>query len=59
MQACPTDAIVFGDILNPESQVAKMEQDGRKFEVLEVTGSRPSVFYMTKVWNRDDANAHI
>lgn len=59
MQACPTDAIVFGDILNPESQVAKMEQDGRKFEVLEVTGSRPSVFYMTKVWNRDDANAHV
>ncbi len=59
MQACPTDAIVFGDILNPESQVAKMEQDGRKFEVLEVVGSRPSVFYMTKVWNRDDANAHV
>lgn len=59
MQACPTDAIVFGDILNPESAVAKMEKDGRKFEVLEVVGSRPSVFYMTKVWNRDDANAHI
>ena len=59
MQACPTDAIVFGDILNPESQVAQMEKDGRKFEVLEVTGSRPSVFYMTKVWNREDANAHV
>lgn len=59
MQACPTDAIVFGDILDAESMAAKMEKDGRKFEVLEVTGSRPSVFYMTKVWNREDVNAHI
>ncbi len=59
MQACPTDAIIFGDLLDPESMAAKMEQDGRKFEMLEATGSRPSVFYMTKVWNRDDATAHI
>lgn len=58
-QACPTDAIIFGDLLNVESKVAKMEKDGRKFEVLENVGSRPSVFYMTKVWNRDDANATI
>lgn len=59
MQACPTDAIIFGDLLDPNSKAANMEKDGRKFEVLEVVGSRPSVFYMTKVWNRDDANAHI
>jgi molybdopterin-containing oxidoreductase family iron-sulfur binding subunit len=58
-QACPTDAIIFGDLLDPESRAAKMEKDGRKFEVLENTGSRPSVFYMTKVWNREDENAHI
>ncbi len=58
-QACPTDAIIFGDLLDVNSQVSKMEQDGRKFEVLENVGSRPSVFYMTKVWNRDDANATI
>jgi Fe-S-cluster-containing dehydrogenase component/anaerobic selenocysteine-containing dehydrogenase len=58
-QACPTDAIIFGDVLNSESLVAKLEKDGRKFEVLEATGSRPSVFYLTKVWNRDDATAHI
>lgn len=59
MQACPTDAIIFGDLMDSESKVAKMEKDGRKFEVLEVTGSRPSVFYMTKVWNREDVNEHI
>lgn len=59
MQACPTDAIIFGDLLDENSMAAKMEKDGRKFEMLETTGSRPSVFYMTKVWNRDDATAHI
>lgn len=58
-QACPTDAIIFGDLLDPESKAAKMEKDGRKFEVLENTGSRPSVFYMTKVWNRESATDHI
>lgn len=59
MQSCPTDAIIFGDALDPESKVSKMVKDGRKFEVLEVVGTRPNVFYMTKVWNRDDQNAHI
>lgn len=58
-QACPTDAIIFGDLLDVNSIAAQREKDGRKFEVLENVGSRPSVFYMTKVWNRDDANAHI
>lgn len=59
MQACPSDSIVFGDLLDPESAVSKMEKDGRKFEVLENVGSRPSVFYMTKVWNRDGDNTTI
>lgn len=59
MQSCPTDAIIFGDVLDPESKVAKMVKDGRKFEVLEVVGTQPNVFYMTKVWNREDKNAHI
>ncbi|GAB4136088.1 MAG: TAT-variant-translocated molybdopterin oxidoreductase [Bacteroidia bacterium] len=58
-QACPTNAITFGDINNPESEVAKMEKDGRKYELLEVVGVKPSVFYMTKVWNREDEKAHV
>ncbi len=52
-QSCPTNAIIFGDLNDENSEIIKWEQDGRKFEVLEVVGVRPSVFYMTKVWNRE------
>jgi molybdopterin-containing oxidoreductase family iron-sulfur binding subunit len=58
-QSCPTNAITFGDLNDQQSKVAEMEQDSRKYEVLEVIGVKPSVFYMTKVWNREDENAHI
>ncbi|HET6990969.1 MAG TPA: TAT-variant-translocated molybdopterin oxidoreductase [Bacteroidia bacterium] len=58
-QSCPTNAITFGDLNDIKSAVSMMEQDGRKFEMLEETGVRPSVFYLTKVWNREDENAHV
>ncbi|MGL5892120.1 MAG: TAT-variant-translocated molybdopterin oxidoreductase [Bacteroidia bacterium] len=58
-QSCPTQAIWFGDLNDENSAVAQMEKDGRKFELLEVVGTRPSVFYMTKVWNREDQTAHV
>jgi molybdopterin-containing oxidoreductase family iron-sulfur binding subunit len=58
-QTCPTNAITFGDLNDMKSMVSEMEKDGRKFEMLEETGVRPSVFYLTKVWNREDADAHL
>jgi molybdopterin-containing oxidoreductase family iron-sulfur binding subunit len=58
-QSCPTNAITFGDLNDQQSKVAEMEQDSRKYEVLEVIGVKPSVFYMTKIWNREDENAHL
>ncbi|CAN5814115.1 TAT-variant-translocated molybdopterin oxidoreductase [soil metagenome] len=58
-QTCPTNAITFGDLNDMKSAVTEMANDGRKFEMLEETGVRPSVFYLTKVWNREDANAHL
>jgi molybdopterin-containing oxidoreductase family iron-sulfur binding subunit len=58
-QSCPTNAITFGDLNDENSAVSMMEKDGRKFEMLEETDVRPSVFYMTKVWNREDEKAHV
>ncbi|MGL4598824.1 MAG: 4Fe-4S dicluster domain-containing protein, partial [Bacteroidia bacterium] len=58
-QSCPTNAIMFGDLNDPNSEVSMLEKSGRKFEMLEVVGAKPSVFYLTKVWNREDENAHI
>jgi MoCo/4Fe-4S cofactor protein with predicted Tat translocation signal len=58
-QACPTNAIIFGDLNDENSAVSKLHKDDRKFEMLEVTGTRPSVFYLAKVWNRENANDHV
>ncbi len=51
-EACPTNAIVFGDINNPESEVFKLSKTPRGFKTLEELNTRPSVTYLTKVRNR-------
>lgn len=52
-QTCPTDAIVFGDINNPESRVSHLREDERTYRVLEVLNVKPSVSYLTKVRNKE------
>jgi MoCo/4Fe-4S cofactor protein with predicted Tat translocation signal len=53
-QACPTNAIIFGDLNNPESEIAKYAKDDRMYHLLEDVGAQPSVFYMTKVRNSEE-----
>lgn len=50
--ACPSDAIVFGDLNNPESRVAKLHKHPRGFQTLEELNTKPAVTYLTKVRNR-------
>ena len=45
-QACPTDAIVFGDLSNPESRVSKLARSERGYHLLEELGTLPSVTYL-------------
>jgi molybdopterin-containing oxidoreductase family iron-sulfur binding subunit len=45
-QACPTDAIVFGDRLDSASQLTQKAHDRRHFYVLEELGTRPAVGYL-------------
>lgn len=53
--ACPSEAIVFGDVNNKESEVAKLQQDDRNFYVLEEFHVLPSIGYLTKVSNSEKA----
>jgi MoCo/4Fe-4S cofactor protein with predicted Tat translocation signal len=53
-QSCPTDAIIFGDMLDPESRISKTlvrERGERAFHVLEELNVQPNVTYLTKIRN--------
>lgn len=55
-QACPTNAIVFGNVNNKESRVSQIrdvEQVDRKFYVLEQLHVLSNVNYLVKVRNTD------
>jgi molybdopterin-containing oxidoreductase family iron-sulfur binding subunit len=49
--ACSTGAMVFGDINDKESQVAKLVKDERMYHLLEHVGTKPNVIYHVKVRN--------
>lgn len=51
--ACPTDAIVFGDMNDKESRVAKMFANQREYTLLEEYNAVPRVRYMSKVRHTD------
>lgn len=51
-QACPADAIVFGDLNNSESKISKYFADERNYHLLEELHTLPSVGYLTRVKNK-------
>ena len=56
MQACPTHAIMFGNVNDKESEIAKLRirvQKERKFYVLEELHTLPNVNYLEKIRNTD------
>ncbi len=52
-QACPANAIVFGDGNDPESEVSKALRSQRTYYVLEEINVQPGIGYMTKIRNTD------
>lgn len=55
-QACPTRAIVFGDINDPHSEVARLKRNGRHYVLLEEQGTRPRTTYLAR-WREDEAES--
>jgi molybdopterin-containing oxidoreductase family iron-sulfur binding subunit len=51
MESCPTGAIVFGDVNNPDSRVRSLAGSPRAMRLLEALGVKPSISYLTKVRN--------
>jgi molybdopterin-containing oxidoreductase family iron-sulfur binding subunit len=51
MQACPAEAIVFGNLKDPKSKVSELFGNPRLYHLLEELHTLPSVGYLTKVWN--------
>lgn len=49
--ACTSGAMVFGDVNDKESQVAKLAEDKRAYHLLEHIGTKPNVVYHVKVRN--------
>ena len=50
-QACPTGAIVFGNLNDKESRVAKIKQHPRNYNLLEDLNTRPRTSYLAVVQN--------
>ncbi|WP_209452003.1 Fe-S-cluster-containing hydrogenase [Leptospira ryugenii] len=50
-QTCSSDAIVFGNVNDPESKVAKLLKDPRSYKLLEYLNIGPAVSYLTRVRN--------
>lgn len=59
-QACPSDAIVFGNANNPESELNQVRKGNsqRIFHSLEQIHVLPSISYLAKVRNTETLSAH-
>ncbi len=50
-QGCPTQAITFGSLNDPNAKVTKLHGDERRYDLLHELGTRPRTAYLARVRN--------
>src|SRR5262249_39715668 len=50
-QACPAEAIVFGDVLDPETRVSKIKAQNRNYRLLEYLNVKTRTSYLARIRN--------
>jgi len=50
-EACPADAITFGDLNNPESSVVEKKKNPRRYQLLSYLNTKPRLSYLGRVRN--------
>jgi len=48
VQACPSNAMYFGDLNDPFSKVSELSRERRAFKLLEDLGTEPKVIYLSE-----------
>jgi anaerobic selenocysteine-containing dehydrogenase/Fe-S-cluster-containing dehydrogenase component len=49
VQTCPTNALIFGSLMDKNSRVRKMVSDPRAYQVMGYLNTKPAVIYLKKV----------
>ncbi|MFZ1983933.1 MAG: molybdopterin-dependent oxidoreductase [Desulfatitalea sp.] len=49
VQTCPTDALLFGNLMDPASAVRRKIADARAYQILGYLNTKPAVIYLKKV----------